>query len=127
MSHHYIILISEVRIVPEMMRFHTASAETFSLDKQEEKLTFPQRRADALIAMTEHYLANPDLESLKGAERCQLIMHVRAGAGHKTGTPLDTELDGRWLIPTAARRMACDAGLLVVEEDEVGNVLNIGR
>ena len=77
--------------------------------------------------MTEHYLANPDLESLKGAERCQLIMHVRAGAGHKKGTPLDTELDGCWLIPNAARRMACDSGLLVVEEDEVGNVLNIGR
>lgn len=109
----------------------SVSAETFSLDKQEEKLTFPQRRADALIAIAEHYLANPDLESLKGAERCQLIMHVRAGAGHKTGTPIDTDLgvslDGRWLIPNAAKRMACDAGLLVVAEDEVGNVLNIGR
>ena len=112
----------------------SVSAETFSLDKQEEKLTFPQRRADALIAMTEHYLASAhsspgidSITSLKGAERCQLIMHVRAGADHKTGTPLDTELDGRWLIPNAARRMACDAGLLVVAEDEVGNVLSIGR
>ncbi len=98
----------------------SAETETFTLDKQEEQITFPQRRADALIAMTEHYLANPDFESLKGAERCQLIMHIRADSQN-------TDLDGRWLIPNAARRMACDAGLLVVAEDDVGNVLNIGR
>jgi len=102
----------------------SVSAETFSLEKQEEKLTFPQRRADALIAITEHYLADPDLELLKGAERCQLVLHVRAGSLNQG---LGASLDGRWLIPNAARRMACDAGLMVVEEDEVGNVLNIGR
>ncbi len=112
------------------------SAETFSLNIQEEKLTFPQRRADAFVAIAEHYLAsaetnsetNPqNLLSLKGAERCQLIMHIRAGSNHPEGTPTDVNLDDRWLIPNTARRLACDAGLLVVEEDEVGNVLNIGR
>ena len=113
----------------------SVSAETFSLDQEEEKLTFPQRRADALIAMTEHYLASANsasstdsITSLKGAERCQLIMHVRAGSLNQgAGADLGVSLDGRWLIPNAARRMACDAGLLVVEEDAVGNVLNIGR
>jgi hypothetical protein len=113
----------------------SVSAETFSLDQEEEKLTFPQRRADALIAMTEHYLASANsasstdsITSLKGAERCQLIMHVRAGSLNQgAGADLGVSLDGRWLIPSAARRMACDAGLLVVEEDSVGNVLNIGR
>ena len=122
----------------------SVSAETFSMnqtleEKTEEKLTFPQRRADALIAITEHYLASANssssidsISSLKGAERCQLIMHVRAGSLHNAaGTDLEADLgvslDGRWLIPNAARRIACDAGLLVVEEDSVGNVLNIGR
>jgi hypothetical protein len=122
----------------------SVSAETFSMnqtleEKTEEKLTFPQRRADALIAITEHYLASANssssidsISSLKGAERCQLIMHVRAGSLHNaSGTDLEADLgvslDGRWLIPSAARRIACDAGLLVVEEDSVGNVLNIGR
>jgi hypothetical protein len=51
-------------------------------------------------------------------------MHIRAGS---QDTDLGVSLDGRWLIPNAARRMACDAGLLVVAEDDVGNVLNIGR
>jgi hypothetical protein len=97
-------------------------------EKEEEKLTFPQRRADALVAITEHYLASGSqgLSSLKGAERCQLVMHVRADS-HNTGANNDENLDGRWLLPNAARRLSCDAGLLVVQENEVGNVLDIGR
>ncbi len=107
------------------------SAETFSLNTQEDKLTFPQRRADAFVAIAEHYLAStetspPNLLSLKGAERCQLIMHIRAGSNHPEGTPTDVNLDDHWLIPNTVRRLACDAGLLMVEEDEVGNVLNTG-
>jgi hypothetical protein len=101
------------------------------IEKEEEKLTFPQRRADALVAITEHYLASDSdgsqgLSSLKVAERCQLVMHVRADS-HNTGANNDTNRDGRWLLPNAARRLACDASLLVVQEDEVGNVLDIVR
>jgi hypothetical protein len=101
------------------------------VENKEEKLTFPQRRADALVAITEHYLASGSggsqgLSSLKGAERCQLVMHVRADS-HNTGANNYANLDGRWLLPNAARRLACDVGLLVVQEDEVGNVLDIGR
>ena len=105
------------------------SAETFSLNQTEEKLTFPQRRADALIALSEHYLATVhsastnSLTALKSAERCQLILHIQAGSLNQS----PQHLDGQWLPPSTARRMTCDAGLLIVEEDEAGNVLNIGR
>jgi len=88
-----------------------------------DKITFPQRRADALVALSEHYLATSDFSSSKAAERCQLVLHVHAGEGIKQ----DANLDGRWLLPDAARRLACDAGLLVVKEDDAGNVLDIGR
>jgi hypothetical protein len=102
------------------------------VEKEEEKLTFPQRRVDALVAIAEHYLASGSdgsqgLSSLKGAERCQLVMHVRAGSLNTNSADLGANLDGHWLIPNAARRLACDASLLVVQEDEVGNVLDIGR
>lgn len=113
------------------------SAETFSLDKKQQHRTFPHRRADALVAITEHFLATADnntdklsplkLSSLKASDRCQIIMHITAGAYSPSSPPTDTNLDGRWLLPDAARRLACDAGLLVVTQDEVGNVLNIGR
>ena len=53
-------------------------------------------------------------------------MHVRADS-HNTGANNDANLNGRWLLPNAAKRLACDAGFLVVQEDEVGNVLDIGR
>ena len=105
------------------------SAETFSLNQAEEKLTFPQRRADALIALSEHYLATAQnastnsLTALKSAERCQLTLHIQAGDQNIQ----PANLDGQWLPPSTVRRMACDAGLLIIEEDEVGNVLNIGR
>jgi len=90
---------------------------------EDEKVTavtsFPQRRADALVAIAEHYLAtnSGDVASLKASERCQLILHVQEGAN----------LDGRWLPPDAARRLACDTSFRVVKEDEYGNVLDLGR
>ncbi len=92
--------------------------------------SFPQRRADALVAIAEHYLAtgSGDAVNLKASDRCQLIMHVHSGIG--TGS-LDADpganLDGKWLLPDAARRLACDASLRLVKEDEYGNVLDIGR
>ena len=108
---------------------------------KEEPLTFPQRRADALTTIAESFLAktadNTEFSTLKGAERCQLVLHVHHGrAGSikddassdaKDDVQLDADLDGRWLVPDTALRLACDAGLQVVEEDAVGNVLNIGR
>jgi hypothetical protein len=117
----------------------SVSAETPSTKSTSfipDKLTFPQRHADALVALSEHYITslnNPAESSLKAAERCQLVIHVHScsnsGDGSQTNlnASLDANLDGRWLMPGAARRLACDAGLLVVKEDSAGNVLDIGR
>jgi len=107
----------------------SVSAETFCDISPANPITFPQRRADALVALSEHYLASctgsslPSLTSLRAAERCQLVLHVRDTANADS----NVNLDGRWLLPDAARRLACDASLLVVKEDGAGNVLDIGR
>jgi hypothetical protein len=124
------------------------SAGTFSdykkdaVDKkellEEERLTFTQRRADALVAISENFLATAGdannggaFPTLKGHERCMLVLHVQhslQGQGQGSSGPGSQDnLDGRWLLPDAARRLACDAGLVMVEQDSVGNVLNIGR
>jgi hypothetical protein len=117
----------------EQKKSEKVAADAFSEYKKDdslndkllkEPLTFPQRRADALVMLAE------GVGSLKGHERCQLLLHVHTGHAHQDGlgsTALDSNLDGRWLLPDAARRLACDASLLVVEQDEVGNVLDIGR
>ena len=89
--------------------------------------SFPQRRADALVLIAENYLAanTSDLTGLKASERCQLVMHVHTVASALVNK--NTHLDGQWLAPDAAKRLACDASLVVVSEDDKGNVLDIGR
>jgi len=102
------------------------ASSTESVSFIPDKLTFSQRRADALVALSEQYLAslnNSTGASVKAAERCQLVLHIRDDG---TAIP-NTNLEGRWLMPDAARRLACDASMLVVKEDGAGNVLDIGR
>ncbi|MDO8862472.1 DUF222 domain-containing protein, partial [Haliea sp. E1-2-M8] len=96
-----------------------------------------QVRADALVAMVEHFLASgPDyrgLQGLKGAERCQVVMHVdmntlreqRSGVCCTHGRAHFE--DKPWLSPSTARRLSCDASLVTVLEDDAGKVLNVGR
>lgn len=95
----------------------------------ETKITFPQRRADALLAISEHFLAADDCDvSFKGFERCQLMLHVHAGAGSDMASDFNSaHLDDCWLPSEAAKRLSCDASMVLIEEDEVGNVLDIGR
>ncbi len=95
----------------------------------DQRISFAQSRADALVMIAEQFWANDQAgliagsAGLKGAERCQLMLHIHAGAD----SSISANLDGHWIGLEAAKRLACDASLVVVEEDEVGNVLNIGR
>jgi len=120
--------------VPDHLAYARAeekiSAATFSQHMN-------QLRADALVAMVEHFLATgPDyrgLQGLKGSERCQVVLHVDVntlreqrsgvccthGRGHFEDKP--------WLAPSTARRLSCDASLVTVLEDDAGKVLNVGR
>ena len=96
-----------------------------------------QIRADALVDMVEHFLASApnyrELQGLKGAERCQVVLHVdvntlreqRSGACCAHGKAHFE--DKPWLSPATARRLSCDASLVSVLEDEAGQVLNVGR
>ena len=111
----------------------------FAYARAEEKSprTFSQHmnqvRADALVAMVEHFLASgPDYRSLKGADRCQVVMHLdvntlreqRSGVCCPHGR---AHFEDRPRLSSAtARRLSCDASLVTVLEDEAGKVLNVG-
>ncbi|MEH6569176.1 MAG: DUF222 domain-containing protein [Halioglobus sp.] len=113
------------------------SAGTDSKKDERNRETFPQSRADALVAMAEHFLATQngksDIHALKGSERCQIMLHVDINTlqarQHNTDSgPECCHLDNKqWISPKTARRLACDASLVTVLEDETGKVLNIGR
>ena len=118
------------------------SAETFSEAVEQEE---PNRyqdllahtRADALARIVEHFLATagetPELQGLKGSERCQVVLHVDINTlrqHSEAGDPVHQHChldDNHWIPPKTAKRLSCDASLITVLEDEQGRVLNIGR
>lgn len=86
-----------------------------------------EKRADALVQMAEQVLTGDGERqtTLNGADKYQVMVHVRADMadGHA-----DCHLqDGPLLSASTLQRLACDAGLLTVLEDNDGHVLNVGR
>jgi hypothetical protein len=98
-------------------------------------------RADALVAIVEHFWASGGgegaLQALKGSERCQVVLHVDihtlrqqpavAGAQVPAANRCCEFEHKQWLSPATARRLSCDASLATMLEDDNGEVLNIGR
>jgi len=118
------------------------SAESFSDAVEAEAPTGFQKllshtRADALVTITEHFLATCGTHArwrgLKGSERCQVVLHVDINTLRENGKEPGPQhehchLDEKpWVSPTTARRMCCDASIVTVLEDRNGKVLNVGR
>jgi hypothetical protein len=85
---------------------------------------FLSQQADALVEIARTYLdggaAKAGTDSSSSADRYQVVVHVdetalRGGAG-RSDAPLET-----------VKRLACDAGVVVVTEDERGKPLDVGR
>jgi hypothetical protein len=99
--------------------------------------TFPQKRADALVAMADlamNALAT-DGKPACTADKYQVVIHIDTNRTENVSAetfslpPCSLESDGCHfpLATTTARRLACDAALVTVLEDDAGNVLNVGR
>ena len=81
------------------------------------------RRADALATLCSGAIASdPD------PDRATLVVHARLETllGEPAAPNAEIE-DGPVIAPETARRLACDARLQVVVEDEAGNPLTLGR
>jgi len=90
-----------------------------------------QRQADAFVMLAEDSLARGSLDNespgCKTGDRYLVTVHVgeeTLSSGAKGRCELE---DGPSLAAETARRMACDAGIVRIQEDSDGNVLNIGR
>ena len=79
--------------------------------------TFGAMRADALLRLIDG--DNPDTE---------IVVHVSAETLEDDAAPGCCEVeDGPALTPESARRLACDAGIVRLTEDEDGEPLSVGR
>ncbi len=111
------------------------SAETSNEDFSEgmSREGFIAERASALTQLAETYLNSG--HNIKGpqsiGEKYQIFLHINANAAN-----IDNEMTKsdhcstdrkRFLSPTVAKRLACDANLTTVIENDRGEVLNIGR
>lgn len=84
------------------------------------------RRADALVRIAESYLKHGE-EELSAPERQQIVVHVDVQT-LKNSIAGRCELeDGPSLSAETARRLACDASLVTVIENEEGEPLSVGR
>jgi hypothetical protein len=96
---------------------------------QEHPIPYSCRRADALACMAESFLAGsgPSSPASSTADRYQVVVHVDAESlrEHSGGR---CEIEQGPSIPVeTARRLACDASLLSVLENEHGEPLDVGR
>jgi len=84
------------------------------------------RRADALGLIAEGYL-HDDGGAVKGGDRQQVVIHVDA-ATLGTDAPGRCELEeGPVMAAETARRLACDASVVHIVEDDRGEPLDVGR
>jgi hypothetical protein len=96
--------------------------------KFDEERTIPHaaRRADALAAVAESFLAQSEASS-NTADRFQVVVHVDAET-LRTSAAGRCEIEHGPAIPAeTARRLSCDASLISVLENEQGEPLDVGR
>ena len=92
-----------------------------------------ERRADALAALAERFLAQPpeEEEGLNSADRFLVTVHASAEALPEYGEldprdPPQVE-DGPVLAAETVRRIACDCGVVHIRESSEGEPLDVGR
>ena len=92
----------------------------------EQPIRYESRRADALALLAEQFLAESGTSS-NSADRFQVVVHVDAETLRERSAGR-CEIEGAAAIPAeTARRLACDASLLSVLENEHGEPLDVGR
>jgi hypothetical protein len=89
--------------------------------------SYANRRADALVLMAESLLTS-GAASRPAGERQQIVVHMDAESLADADCPGRSALEeGPFLATETARRMACDASVVRIVEDEDGMPLNVGR
>jgi len=90
-------------------------------------------KASALVHMAESFLQSNNIKESGNSlgEKYQVFLHINANAASidcKVSQSDNCTIDNkRFLTAAVAKRLACDASISTVLEDDVGNVLNISR
>ena len=88
--------------------------------------SWSHKRADALAVIFESFLAH-GAEAMSGGERHQVVVHVSAETLRAGGGDQCEIEDGPAVAAETARRLACDASVVAIVENEKSEPLNVGR
>ena len=103
-----------------------AGAPTATADPAADRPTRAQQQADALALLAESALHH-DLDPGAPGERYQVVVHVDAPALADPAEPGHSVIeDGARVSPETSRRLACDAGRVVMRHEPDGRVVEIG-
>ena len=116
------VFLKALQAAEESFPVPDVSAETF-LDPVQTRRAL---RADALAVISESFLAGGP-QDLLGGDRQQIVVHVDAQTlKHDHAGRCELE-EGPAMAAETARRLACDASLVSIIENEQGEPLDVGR
>jgi hypothetical protein len=92
----------------------------------DERPSWGARRADALGRIAESFLQHGS-EALNPGDRQQIVVHVDVETLRDGGAGRCELEDGPSLAVETVRRLACDASVVSIVENEQGEPLNVGR
>jgi hypothetical protein len=102
------------------------SAETSMALMTGDPPTLSARRADALVVLAESFLEH-GAEALSGGDRQQIVLHVDDSALKERAAGRCEFDEGPATPIETARRLACDASIVEIREDDRGEPLDVGR
>ena len=127
-------LVIDGRLPPELgARFLDALDAATEQTSRDDKTKFGQRRADALVLLADSAFSETGgraggLPGRAAADAHQVVVHVDAEVLADPANAGRSELeDGVHVSAETSRRIACDAGVVVMVEGEDGEPLSVGR
>jgi hypothetical protein len=123
-------LILRCRLTPEtgalVMKALNLAMEDVPAGTSENRIPGCMRRADALERVAESFLAHEMLEA-PGTDRHQIVVHVAQETLRDRKAGCCEFEDGPSMAAETARRLACDASVVEMIENDDGEPLNVGR
>ena len=95
-------------------------------EASDQRPSWGARRADALGRIAESFLQHGS-EALNPGDRQQIVVHVDVETLRDGGAGRCELEDGPSLAVETVRRLACDASVVSIVENEQGEPLNVGR
>ncbi len=104
------------------------SAEIYRDTATQREPAYPAnaKRADALEKLAESYLAGKK-EALNGGDKYLIEIHTTADTLAEDGETAESQLKRGEISAETSRRLACDASVVEITEDQHGIPLDVGR